>query len=204
MRVTDSDEVLAYWFGQAAVDPAAVAAQYALWFRGGAEVDAAIAARFGATIEAAARGALASWKATPRGTLAYILVCDQFPRNVWRGTARAYSLDGFALAAARDALGGGQYASLAPVERAFVLMPFEHSESLDDQRTCVAEFSALVRDAAGPWQAQMAGFLDYSRQHLALIERFGRFPHRNRLLGRTSTAAEVAFLEGGGAVFGQG
>lgn len=204
MQVADADAVHGYWFGDAAADPAAAAAQRALWFGGGAEIDAAITARFGATIAAAAQGGLESWKSSPRGTLAYILVCDQFPRNVWRGTARAFSLDARALTAARHAMASGQYASLAPLERVFVLLPFEHSESLDDQRVCVAHFEMLARDATGPWRPQFDGFLDYARQHLALIERFGRFPHRNRLLGRVSTAAEGAFLEGGGAVFGQG
>ncbi|MBX3695357.1 MAG: DUF924 domain-containing protein [Steroidobacteraceae bacterium] len=203
MQVAGADAVLAYWFGDAATDPVAAEARRSLWFGGSADVDATIATRFGATLEAAVRGELESWQGSPRGTLAYILVCDQFPRNVWRGTPRAFALDAQALAAARHLMASGQFVSLTPGEKAFALLPFEHSESLDDQRTCVAHFETLVREVPDAWRAQYEGYLDYARQHLALIERFGRFPHRNRVLGRESSAAELAFLEAGGATFGQ-
>lgn len=202
--MAQADAVLDYWFADAATDPVAAGARNAFWFRSSTEVDAEIAARFSATIDAAADGGLDAWQASPRGTLAFILVCDQFPRNVWRGTPRAFSLDARALAAAHHADDTGLFAKLTPVERAFALLPFEHSEVLADQRLCLARFEALQREAPEAWQPLLAGHADYARQHLALIERFGRFPHRNRLLGRESTADERAFLAGGGAVFGQG
>lgn len=204
MANDDARQVLEFWFGDAAHDPAAAAARQPFWFQGNAQTDALITARFGATIEAAARGGLAQWRESARGALAFVLVCDQFPRNVWRGTARAFSCDALALGAAHDAIATGALARLSPVEQAFLLLPLEHSEALADQRDCVARFEALLAASPAPWRELVEGWLRYAREHLALIERFGRFPHRNRVLGRPSTDAEREYLDGGGARFGQG
>jgi uncharacterized protein (DUF924 family) len=200
----DPETVLDFWFGDAASAPKAAERRGDLWFGGAADVDARIRERFEPWIEAAARGELADWTRTARGSLALVLLLDQFSRNVWRGTARAFAHDVEARGVARSAIASGQLAALAPVEQAFVLMPFEHSESLADQRECVRLSDAITAAAPAEWQETMRLFADYAHRHLALIERFGRFPYRNRVLGRESTADELAYLAEGGATFGQG
>lgn len=199
-----ADSILEFWFGPAAADPAAASARAAMWFGSSAETDEAILGRYLPAIEAAARGDFASWQADARGALALIVLLDQFPRNAWRGTARAFSCDAQALSASRAAVTAGHLARLSPVEQAFAILPFEHSEALADQHECVRLFTGLEQSAPEPWRPLLAGYLQYAQQHLEIVERFGRFPHRNRVLGRESTPAERAYLESGGAAFGQG
>lgn len=200
----DPETVLAYWFGGAARDPAAAAARQPFWFEASPAVDAEIRDRFGPWIDAARAGRLDAWTGAPRPALARVVLLDQFPRNAWRGSADAFSCDALALATARHLVASGQLEALAPVEQAFAILPFEHSESLADQRECVRLSAAIAAAAPAAWQPLLRGWQDYAEQHLALIERFGRFPHRNRALGRDSTPAERAYLGEGGATFGQG
>jgi uncharacterized protein (DUF924 family) len=196
--------ILAFWFADAAGDPSRAAAREGIWFGASTETDDAIRETFGAAIEAAARGELEAWTRTPRSALALVLLHDQFPRNVWRGTARAFAQDAQALATARGSVAAGHLAALAPVEQAFLIMPYEHSESLSAQRECVQLSERIARAAPPEWRPLLEHYADFARQHLALIERFGRFPHRNAVLGRASTAEERAHLSAGGATFGQG
>jgi uncharacterized protein (DUF924 family) len=186
-------EALAFWFGEPA--ERALGRPREAWFRKDDGFDAAIRVRFGALVDEARAGGLAGWESDDDGALALLVVCDQFPRNLFRGEARAFALDAGALALAKRVVAEGRDARLRPVERAFVYLPFEHSESLEDQREAVRLFGALRGDP------DAGGYHEWAVKHLEVIERFGRFPHRNEALGRTSTAQELAFLAQPGSRF---
>ncbi|MGB4060169.1 MAG: DUF924 family protein [Burkholderiaceae bacterium] len=156
-----------------------------------AALDEAIRTRFGATLEAAARCELFAWRATPEGRLAEVLVLDQFSRNVWRDTPRAFAQDALALALAQELVASGQDCSLPLAQRSFAYMPYMHSESALIHEQAVTLFS----------QPGMADTLRFELQHKAIIDRFGSYPHRNAILGRSSTAEELAFLSGPGSSF---
>lgn len=162
------------------------------WFRKDAAFDDAIRGHFGALVEVALAGGLHEWETGADGTLARILLLDQFTRNLFRGTARAFAGDAEALAQAQRLVGSGQDKNLPPIRRWFVFLPFEHSESLLDQERSVALFAGLRREAQEP--AFEAAY-DYAVRHRDVIERFGRFPHRNESCGRLSTAEEIEFLK---------
>jgi uncharacterized protein (DUF924 family) len=200
----DAEAVLGFWFAHAAHDPAAARARVDVWFGDDDAFDAAIRARFAALVDAAARGELAAWEASARGALALVILLDQFPRNVFRGSARAFATDAQALAIARRALAAGHASALAPVEHLFLLLPFEHAESLAAQDECVARAEALAAASPPAWREVMQSFVPFALQHRAIIEQFGRFPHRNAVLERASTPAEAKFLAGGATTFGQG
>jgi uncharacterized protein (DUF924 family) len=158
------------------------------WFAQDSAFDAELRERFLATHEAAAAGRLLSWEDTAQGALALVIALDQFPRNMFRDTARAFSTDPLALAAAHRAIAHGfDYKTPMP-ERNFFYLPFEHSENLADQERCV-----VLTEATGDAEA-----MKWAKVHLDVIRRFGRFPHRNVALGRVSTPEEIAFLEDGG------
>jgi uncharacterized protein (DUF924 family) len=190
----DPDAVLAFWFGTPTAEP--TPARDKLWFVKSRTTDALIRSRFLATHEAAKSGALDHWLRQPRSCLAYIIATDQFPRNLFRDTGAAFATDALALAAARNALARGFEKSLMPIERVFLYLPFEHSEEPADQVQSVSLFAALREE-----DDQMNGYYQYALAHQRIIERFGRFPHRNALLGRASTAEEIAFLKEPGSRF---
>ncbi len=171
-------DVLAFWM-EAGPDR---------WFKKDDAFDAAILDRFVATYEAAADGKLADWEATPDGALAHVIVLDQFPRNMFRGSARTYAADPLARAVADRALARQDDRMVDPALRTFFYLPFMHSEALADQERCVALYRALG-DAES---------LRYAEDHADIVRRFGRFPHRNDVLGRATTAEEQAFLDAGG------
>lgn len=160
-----------------------------IWFRATEEFDAALRREFLTDYEAAAAGALRSWEASPEGALALVLLLDQVPRNIFRGTPRAYSTDAAACAAADRALESGFDQMVPPPWRLFFYMPFHHSEDLADQRRSVALFDALPRN-----RDRRGALRRYGCPYIEVIERFGRFPHRNKILGRQSTSAELAFM----------
>jgi uncharacterized protein (DUF924 family) len=187
-------DILAFWFGRPG-DPAYGQAR-SVWFRKDAGFDDEIRSRFLADVEAALAGQLAHWAATPDGLLALLILLDQFPRNLFRGEARAFAGDAQALALAATAVAEGWDQPLSAVEKLFVYLPFEHSESLADQERSLALFTELAAAHAG-----CEGFLDYARRHFEVIARFGRFPHRNAALGRDSTADEAAYLAQPGSGF---
>jgi len=161
-----------------------------------AAFDAAIRERFGALVERALRGELEAWGDEPRSSLAQILLLDQFTRNAFRGSARSFAGDARALAAASRMVGSRQDEALAPFMRAFVYLPFEHAEGLAMQDEAIRLFTKLVSEAP-----ELADMLDYAHRHREVIERFGRFPHRNEILGRLSTAEEIAFIQRPGSGF---
>lgn len=165
------------------------------WFTHDPAFDTDLRDRFGTLHAQATAGALDSWAAMPRGALALVLLLDQLSRNLYRDDPRAFANDGRALAIAHAQIKSSAASEFAPIERMFLLMPFQHSEDLAIQRDGIAEFEKLAADAPG--DAMLAAALDFAKRHAAVIERFGRFPHRNRVLGRTSTAEELAYLEQG-------
>lgn len=193
--------VLEFWFGELPQTTDAFDRQIRFWFGNGG--DEAIRTRFSDLMRRAADGELHAWAHGPRGRLALILLLDQFPRNVYRGSARAFAQDERALALALSGMQIGADAALHPVERLFFCMPLQHSERVDVQEESVAAFRRLAEEAP---EALRAGFelsLRFAEQHRQLIDRFGRFPHRNRALGRESTAEELNYLAGDPETFGQ-
>jgi uncharacterized protein (DUF924 family) len=186
--------VIGYWFG-AQTSGFSATERRERWFGGDSDADAEIVERFEHLIEDAAGGRLDGWLATPQGILAFVLVCDQFSRQVYRGTDRAYATDTLALEVARRAIEAGHDVPLGFDERAFLYMPFQHAESRVDQHTAVGLFSAL-RDGTPPGQRHLTGsFLRHAQQHRDIVLRFGRFPHRNAVLGRDSTEEELRYLK---------
>lgn len=172
------DDVIGFWR----------AAGEKRWWEKNPDFDREIVTRFMPTWEAASRGELASWEASDDGALALIIVLDQFPRNMFRNDPRTHATDDLALAAAERALSKGVDTRIDKEMQQFVYMPFMHSEELKHQERCVD----LFRAAGNTFN------LKFAQEHAEIIRRFGRFPHRNRILGRETTADEQAFLESGG------
>lgn len=196
-------EILDFWFAGSAGDPALAAARNGFWYGGGSAADEEIGARFGAILAAAKAGECDEWLDDAREALALVIVLDQFPRNVWRGTARAFSCDELALARSRAAIEGGYLTSLTPVQCAFLMMPFQHSELLAVQRESLRLFADLAETCAPQWRAFAGNSRKFAEKHMRIIERFGRFPHRNAVLGREPSEEELRWLEAGGDTFGQ-
>ncbi|HEY9880261.1 MAG TPA: DUF924 family protein [Leptolyngbyaceae cyanobacterium] len=188
--------ILNFWFGNPAVAGSEYGQQRQVWFKKDPAFDATIRSLFLSDYEQAAAGHLISWQTQPRSCLALIVLLDQFPRNLFRGSPRSFATDAQALATARHAVQQGFDQKLLPVERIFVYLPFEHSENLADQHTSVSLAQALVKQ-----NPELENILEYSIRHRDVIKRFGRFPHRNTVLGRETTPEEAAFLELPGSRF---
>jgi uncharacterized protein (DUF924 family) len=187
------DEVLDFWFGVPGSEQFGRAREF--WFIKSAATDELIRSRFGASVEAALRGELQHWaNGEARDALALILLLDQFTRNIFRNSARAFAGDDAALAIARRLAADGRHRELAPIERWFAYLPFEHSEGIEDQRESLRRFGELAQEG-------LAEPLVWARMHCDVIARFGRYPHRNELLGRASTAEEIEFLRQPGSRF---
>ena len=186
------DSILDFWFGRPG--SARHGVERIEWFRKVPAFDAEIRRRFGAAVEAALAGGYADWT-TPRALLAHVLLLDQFTRNAFRDTPRAFAGDPLALSIATGAVARGDDGELTPVERWFLYLPFTHAEDLGAQERSV-ELFARLRDETG-----LADPLKWAERHAAVIRLFGRFPHRNAILGRDSTAEEAAFLSAPGSRF---
>ena len=195
------DTLHAFWFGTSPQDAEVIASQSALWWQKQPAVDTEIRKRFAPLVERAATGELDSWLGELRGRLALILLTDQFPRNIWREQAAAFAFDVLALRWAKEALVLGLDTRARPIERVFLYLPLEHSENLADQREAVRRFDALATAVEPALRTAFAGYLDYARRHLEIIERFGRFPHRNAALGRETSPEEAEFLRQPGSRF---
>lgn len=201
-------DVLEFWFGSGPWDAARLAERSEFWFGGGdaaaqAARDELIRGKLEPLLEGAARGEFASWAASPKRRLALILLYDQVPRNAYRGTPAAFAFDREALALTVEGMQLAADAALDPIERVFFYLPLEHAESLEAQDAAVEAFARLAAEAPAELRAWCEYCGDFARQHRDIIVKFGRFPHRNRVLGRESAAAELAWLAGGGASFGQ-
>ena len=193
--------VLEYWFEEQSATPEYFRMRNKLWFMGGAAADAYIRAEFLADVERAGGGELDAWNETPLGTLALILLLDQFALNIFRDAARGYVYSDRAIPLAHALVATHRYRVFTPAEQIFAFMPLEHSESLADQQLCVALFTQLRDQSPASIRDEMQGALDYAARHLRVVERFGRFPHRNAALGRPTTEAEAAFLASSAAPF---
>lgn len=185
------EKILEFWFGRGDQPE-----RQRMWFNADPGFDQACSAGFRADYERAASGELDGWMNGPSGALALVLLLDQFPRNMFRDTARAFATDYKALAVAKHTVAAKLDQALAPSRRAFVYMPFEHSENLGDQHESIRLFRDLAEE-----NPASADYLKYAERHLEVITRFGRFPHRNAVLKRPSTPDESEFLSSGGARF---
>lgn len=185
--MTEWQAILDFWFLPA--DTAGHAASRTIWFKKDPAFDTRIRERFGTLIGQALAGDLQQWDSSAQGALARILLLDQFTRNTLRDTPQAFCGDALALASAQRMVAAGADCLLPPVQRYFVYMPFMHAEDLAMQQRSLVLFRQLHTETG-----EFAGALDYAVRHHDIVARFGRFPHRNQLLGRTSTAEELAFL----------
>ena len=195
-----SQDVLDFWFGPA--DPAQPdGASRGIWWTRDADFDASIRQRFFATWQAACRGELEDWKGSPDGTLALVIVLDQFSRNLCRDDPGAWAQDPAAVAITLDAIDRGLDDELSHFGRAFLYMPLMHSEDRAVQVRSIAAFDKLVRLAPASLRAGAEGNLKFAHMHKDIVDRFGRYPHRNKVLGRESTDEEVEFLQGPNSSF---
>ncbi|HHP7246144.1 MAG TPA: DUF924 family protein [Elainellaceae cyanobacterium] len=194
--MAEVSDVLEFWFG----DPSSKDAEYEqrrkLWFGKQETVDQEIRERFGATYDRATSGQLDAWEKSPDGCLALVIVLDQFPRNMFRGDPKAFATDAKALAVSQWAIAQHFDQAIAAIRRFFLYVPFEHSEQLTHQNQSVEYFAQLINDAP-----ELADTYSYAIRHRQVIERFGRFPHRNSILGRNSTPEEREFLKQPGSSF---
>lgn len=194
-------EVLTFWFGEGDSDADVIAEKSAMWFARDEAVDAAIDKQFAALRQQAVAGNLDAWTSTPHDLLALIVLVDQFSRNLFRNDARAFEHDALARSWTDGVLASGRDRELRTIERVFVYLPLEHSESITDQQRSIECFSALTEEVSTELRKPFANFRDFAQRHYDIVARFGRFPHRNAVLGRTSTDEELAFLQEPGAHF---
>ncbi len=192
--MTDPGDVLRFWFADSLAADAELGPHMRRWFGQDPAFDQAIAGRFGAVIRRAGSGELDGWKATARGRLALIILLDQLTRNAFRGSAAAFAFDPEALRLCAEGLASGADRELAPVERQFFYLPLLHSEQLADQRRSIACFKTLAAEARGPQGRHFTAWIRIARRSRWIIAAFGRFPHRNAVLGRRSTLPEAGFL----------
>ena len=197
-----------FWFGPLPLSATTLNERLRFWFGEQATPtrqrrDAHIRLRFGPLYQRAVAGELAAWADGPRGRLSLILLLDQFPRHLFRGSARAFASDAQALALALSGMQSAADAALDVVERMFFYMPLQHAESREVQEESVAAYRRLSGEAPAELRGPFAGALRSAENHRAIIERFGRFPYRNRALARASSAAEEKWLRSGGESFGQ-
>jgi uncharacterized protein (DUF924 family) len=197
-------ELREFWFGRLPLSVPQLTERMQSWFGGGEETaearrerDQQLRARFEPLVIEAAAGKLAAWADSPRRRLSLILLLDQLPRNLYRDTPRAFATDERALALALSGIQSGGDAALDVVERIFFYMPLQHAESLEAQDESVAAYRRLLEETSQELRPTLASVLEHANAHRTLIQRFGRFPHRNRILGRASTPQELQHLRGG-------
>lgn len=198
---TDVVRVLDFWFGSLNDSDAFDSGLLDRWFSVDSALDQMIREQFGTLVEAVAAGRCQEWQATADGALASIVVLDQFSRNIYRDRARMFEFDALAYEIAQQSLDAGLDCLVHPVQSAFFYMPFEHAEDLATQEHAVTLFRMLQRRVAEPYRDQYAAFVDLALAHRDIVARFGRFPNRNKTLGRESTTAEAHFLELEGSAF---
>ncbi len=194
-----ANSVLEFWFGPDARDvPPEVSKR---WFTADPAFDEQIRSRFARLREQATRGELRAWEQTPRSKLALIILVDQFSRNLFRNDPRAFEHDPLAQRWCLDGLAAGADRGLTPHERVFFYLPLEHAESPELQARCCELYGAMAQSVAPELHQEFTGMLGYAQRHRDIIERFGRFPHRNAVLGRPSTMEELEFLKEPGSRF---
>lgn len=207
--ITDDDQlridsILAFWFREHELSAPQIDGRMDVWFGEDAVLDHEIEKNFAEEIEQASKGKLNHWASKPRGCLALILVLDQFRRNVYRNTADAFSRDKLALKICVEGAMSKLDRELAPIERVFFYMPLQHSESRKVQTKSVDIYTRLAKSVSATYRETFETILQFAELHRDIIEQFGRFPHRNKLLGRENTKEEEEYLSGDAPDFGQG
>ena len=197
-------DIVTFWLSNSRDSPDRASARRGWWYRGGPEVDEEIRARFGELMPRVLAGELSGWRETPDGALAMVLLLDQFTRNLYRGTAEAYAGDALAFEIVNHAIDRGLDRALHPVARIWLFHPFHHREDVAEQDRGLALLRALRRDADPAWHGYVERSIRGWTRHRDIVARFGRFPHRNAVLGRDSTVREQAYMAAGGESFGQG
>lgn len=193
--------VLDYWFGTEADDVVGVQQRASLWWGKSPQVDADIRQRFETLLQVLVNGGNRYWLQFPESRLAAIIVLDQFSRNIYRDTGTAFASDRLALNWSLSGIASGLDLQLRPLQRVFFYLPLEHAEDRAVQLRSVSLFRQLLVQVPQSQRQLFAGFLDYAERHAAVIEQFGRFPHRNKILGRKSSAAELDYLAQPGSGF---
>jgi uncharacterized protein (DUF924 family) len=202
--------ILDFWFADTVAAPQHIADRLAFWFTSDpneTEVessDSRIARRFGTEVELASRHELDGWACEPSGRLALVIVLDQFRRSIYRGRPEAFAADAHTRELTLAGLAAGCDRTLEPIERVFLLMPLQHAEDLQVQERSVREYERLLASIPAAQQSLFSSFLEHAAMHRDIVRRFGRFPHRNAMLGRTSTPAERDYLASDAPTFGQG
>ncbi len=191
----DQKTIIEFWFGRNKDDSAVAKERSPLWWSKNPDTDAEIRRRFEPLVNAAESGDLDDWRLSGDGRLALILLTDQFPRNIFRDSPAAFRFDALARTLCVEGLAARADEEVRPIERVFFYLPLEHSEDLHDQNRCVELFRELAHEVSPKLKATFENFVDFALRHQVIIERFGRFPHRNVILGRQSTPAEIEFLE---------
>ena len=195
--------ILDFWFSDSELDSPQLDSRMDRWFGASDDLDERIRGEFGELIDRAAAGELDDWATTPHGRLALIILLDQFTRNAYRGTAQAFSHDRQALKLAIEGAMVGDHKQLNAVERMFFFMPLQHAESLKIQEKSVSVFNALAETVPGTMHETFLVAAQFAELHRDIVAEFGRFPHRNAVLGRTNSSAETAYLSGDNPTFGQ-
>ena len=196
--------IVGFWLGPSLEGPDAAAARRDWWYRGGGAVDEEIRSRFGALVSEACRNGRMDWPHTPNAALAHILLLDQFTRNLYRNTRDAYRGDSAAFGIVKHAIARGLDRDLHAVARIWLYHPFHHAEQIEDQDRGIALLEAVMLETPAAWRPYVQRSIQGWTRHRDIVARFGRFPHRNAVLGRQSTEEEVAFLAAGAESFGQG
>ncbi len=196
------EEIIRFWFGEIKDGFPADDMNW-LWWAGGEDIDRNIRERFGELVVQAGNGELNDWAKTAEGRLALIILLDQFTRNIYRKSAEAFAHDADALKLTLEGIEQGHDAELEPMQRIFMYMPLEHAEDLEMQNLCVEKFRETLEPYLNDVDKKVINYLEASTKHRAIIKQFGRFPHRNEVLGRPSTPEEEAYLSGDHQRFGQ-
>ncbi len=203
MNNPDIQHILDFWFSASEQNSPQLDSRMDRWFGANDELDRQISEQFGELIELAAAGELDSWKETPQGRLALIILLDQFPRNIYRGTAEAFTQDKKALRIAVEGTMAGDHKQLNSVERLFFFMPLQHAESLKIQEKSVSIYYALAETVSDTLHETFMTAAHFAELHRDIVAEFGRFPHRNAILGRPNSNEEDAYLAGDSPAFGQ-
>lgn len=203
MADPDIQRVLDFWFQPGSMDQPTIDSRMDRWFTADAVTDALIRTEFGPLVEKASKGQLDGWTGTPEGRLALIVLLDQFRRHIYRGTPKAFSRDAHALKLCVEGAATGAYKSLGPFQQAFYFMPLQHAESLKIQERSVKIYEGLVAGVSDTLKATFSTFAQFAELHHDIVKSFGRFPHRNKTLGRPNTPEEAEFLGSGASAFGQ-
>lgn len=199
-----AQDILDYWFGDAANTKTEDLKNYfQRWFQGGKELDKEIKTRFGKAVKQAAADDLATWENTTEGSLALIVLLDQFTRSVYRGTAKAFAYDTKALRLCRKLVDSGADKDMSWPQRGFCYMPLQHAEDVKAQQQGIGAYLELIADTPDELKKVVTGFLLSAREHKSIIDKFGRFPHRNKVMDRESTNEELIYLATGAKSFGQ-